>query len=452
MAKSSQNVRLLVFLFCFFFFIQSLTGWNEIEAQTAINLKVARETLNGYSYQVKTDNSVKLSWTKVPKSNAYTLEMSNSEEEVISSWALTGSRTNYTVTNLQPETTYYFRLYAKTKDKVISKSKRIKVKTFSKTTGFFYDKVVVKKEWPGILITQEKATDSQINSFNNTSDKAVKKKPAIKFNFVTSEKKLYINAFVKLSGTAKNDKFENYKFSQQAGKYVSCGTTNQTYEELVLSGIRNYWSVDVKGTDYDFAPGVNFSTEINLIEKEIPNQSHILIYVGVPDSIKKSLKDEDIYWAYCASCIVYLKKDPEYVEYNYLQKHFAIRIVLPSQDQIASNPSNEKGKHYPPKKSEEAYFQTVAHEFGHALGLGDAYPLDGISRCVYTEETGIDKAHSLMSSGKDVKSASSNDIEMALIAQGMALNKEKNSWQAFANYTNKGHNYKKSKAIRLQGQ
>lgn len=405
-----------------------------------ISLKVARETLNGYSYQVKTDSSVKLSWEAIPGADSYRLERINSKNKVLDAWNISGSETQYTVTGIKPNTSYYFRISAQNGNAVLAKSKRLKVTTFSTTTGYFYDQVVVKKEWPGILLTKERAGDSAIYSFNNVEGNM----PAIKYNYASQEKKLYINAFVKYIGKGQNEMFEYYKYSDKTCRYEPWGTADVSYKELITSGIKDCWSFDVKGTSYDFKPGVSFATEVNLIDKDLPKQNYVTIYIG--DKGRTHIESDD-YWFYAAGCCVTPSRGKP-AEYNYRSEYFPLRIVMPTQAQLAAN----RNKEYGPNDDGRRYARTAAHEFGHILGVGDAYSSPERGQCVRTVETGgyntLGRLTRGLMASEEVTHASANDLEMALTAQGMAIRREPCSWQAFVDYSDDTTVYTKSKAIR----
>lgn len=405
-----------------------------------ISLKVAKETLNGYSYQVKTDSSVKLSWEEVSEADSYRLEMINAKDKVLNTWNISGTETQYTVTGLKPNTSYYFRVYAQKCNAILAYSKKLKVTTFTTTTGYFYDQVVVKKEWPGILLTKERAGDSEIYSFNNVEGNM----PAIKYNYASNEKRLYINAFVKYVGKGQNEMFEYYKYSDKTGRYESKGTSYVSYKELFTAGIEDCWSFDVIGTSYDFEPGVRFSTEVNLIDKELPEQTYITIYIGDEG---RTHVESGYYWFYAAGCCV-APSCGSPAEYNYRSEYFPLRIVMPTQAQLAAN----RRKEYGPYDDGMDYARTAAHEFAHILGIGDAYSSPERGQCVRTVETGGHNnrgrlIRGLMASG-EVAHASANDLEMALTAQGMAIRREPYSWQAFVDYSDDTTVYAKSKAIR----
>lgn len=457
MTNFTKKLRPVLIALCFCALFLQFAFAGEDNTQN-LNLSVARETLNGYTYQVKTDNSVMLNWEAQSDAESYTLEKSNNVGKVLSTKNISGSENSYMVKGLKPNTTYYFRIYATKDEDDIAESKPLKVTTFSKTTGYFYEKVVVKKEWPGVLITTKQATEDQIEDFNNVEEDM---KPAIKYNYASSEKKLYINAFVKYAGEGKEDKFEYYKFSCETKKYEYIKTIDISYKDLISSGIKDTWSFDVKGSNYDFKPGVKFSTEVNLLENEVPNQNYIAIYVGDKD---KKLKENNNYWFYAiGSCIGYI---PGSAEYNYRSEHFQPRIIMPTQAQLASNPKRgNDGSIYsslltcPPKDSAYEYERTAAHEFGHILGLGDAYASGKRKRYSRTPETaeyvlcekGVIKVNDgIMASGM-VKNALPNDIEMALVAQSMAIKREPYSWQAFVAYTQNELSYVKSSAIKNAG-
>lgn len=446
--------RDLLFLFVIICiaFVPSVVFASGVNSNAQISLNVARKTLCDQIYQVKTDSSIQLRWNEVEDADCYRLQRVSSTGKIISTETISSDKTECEVKDLKPSSSYYFRIYARKNGSTIAKSKRLKVNTFSKTTGYFYRKVVVDEEWPGVLITSKKATAEQINKFNNLDQSS---KPSIKYNYVIGEKKLYINAYVDFLGEGRNKLYEDYEYSRKEGKYVKVSTDERTYEQVIKEGIQSCWSIKIKGNGYDFEPGVNFSTKVNLIEEKLPDQNYIAIFVGDEE---KRYKEDGMFWFFSEGALI-SRSSTQGTYYNYRANEFSPYIVMPTQEQVVrpkidnSNPYRPKVTLKAPRPDIDSYKKTAAHEFGHLLGIDDAYansyrPIKQTKEIAYV---GSDKkSYGVMISSK-ADYAAPNDVEMALYAQGMAIKDNIYSWQAYTNYVSpKGLNYIQSKAIRLE--
>lgn len=422
-----------------------------VEAEALSNtltLSVAVKTVNGYSYSVKTDTTVKLRWNEIKGADCYKLQRVDKNGRKIWTKTISSSNRAHTVKNLKAGTSYYFKVYAKKGTSVIAESSILKITTFSKTTGYFYKKTVVDGVWPGILITSKKPSEETVNGFNNLKQE---KKPSVKFNYVTTEKKLYINAYIRFEGPAADDKFRSYKRSTDGTRYIVTSAGSSTYKDLVIKGIKQYWKIKITGNSYDFAKGVNFSTEVNVIESDDENQNVITIYIGED----RKYEPIDSYWYFSEGTLV-IPGSTNTAEYDYSDNDNPFRIYMPTQEQFASNYPSGNGivplSGYVPTADSDNYANSAAHEFGHMLGLDDAYDSQYRKVKMTAELSSVDlqgkKAPDLMASGT-ARYASANDIEMALTAQGRAIRGAGKSWQSFVSYTYNGHKYVKSPAIRL---
>lgn len=408
----------------------------------SLNLSIKEDKVNGVTYKMRADDRVHLCWDKVLFADSYELVRLSIGGKVLSDETLERNETEYLFTGLKKNTSYHFVLYAKRGEDVIATSNTLKVTTLSKTSGYFYRKVLFDKDWPGILITNRKASLKEIKAFNNVDEKYM---PSIKLNYATSEKRLYINVFCKFEGDGVYEKYTPYKYLGN-GKYKKYKDLNMTYKKIVKSAIKDCWSINAKGSSYDFEPGVRFTTSVRFIEEFGKNQRYITILIGD----KNRLFRDTAYW-FSISGFVIVPKEKD-AQYNYRGNFYEQEIILPTQSLLASNLKYEKRKKYHPETSLDNYRQSVSHEFGHALGLDDAYPDNyrkGVKRTVENGGYAKDgkKDNGIMASGNVVK-ASSNDIEMTLTAQGMAIKKEPYSWQSYENYTECGIKYIKSPVIR----
>lgn len=85
------------------------------------------------------------------------------------------------------------------------------------------------------------------------------------------------------------------------------------------------------------------------------------------------------------------------------------------------------------------YKATAAHEMGHALGLDDAYKATGVSQLYRNHETCVystldKKWTNIMESSRDNLSMTANDIEMLLLAYGVANENIIDPFQHYRDY------------------
>lgn len=131
------------------------------------------------------------------------------------------------------------------------------------------------------------------------------------------------------------------------GNAYDCFPNNDyTYAELIEDAIESRWITELYGSDYDFVKGmkINIVTDVMPIEA-LPlgySRQYITIDVinykdGIPNT---SLPFYQPYWSTSnvGKITMYKKDERKMAEYNYL-----------------------------------TYQSTVAHEFGHTIGLADAY-------------------------------------------------------------------------------
>jgi hypothetical protein len=397
-------------------------------------LFVARQSQNSYTYQQLAHDRVVLQWTKLDEAEYYKIYKYNSKKKkYILYKILSWDKASLKITGLSPTKTYYFKVKAYCNDGVKT-SKSLKVKTLTKTTGYFYKKVVFDSDWSGVLITNEKATNAQMARYKING-----KKGAVKYNYSKKNKTLYVHVYAKFVGKGVNQKFAYYK--KTSSGYKQYKLSQYTNKQLAISGIQQRWNVYVRGNSYNFISGCNFNTKVIFHTQDIQQDQHyITVNIGNEECYYGGIKQ---YWFFVAGAVNINDNNPTY---NYTG--YDVDVSLPTNHQLKLN----KGR-CTPLKNITAFKDCAAHEFGHILGLDDSYELvdDGwvTDRIKQTTEIGYYKNgqfNNIMYSS-DNTHAVANDIEMALQGQGMAINGEAFSWQSYIDYT-ADCNYKQSTVIR----
>ncbi|MCL2655355.1 MAG: hypothetical protein FWD65_06645, partial [Coriobacteriia bacterium] len=310
----------------------------------------------------------------------------------------------------------------------------------------------------------------------------------------TKTNTLYIHVYAKFvdkSGSTQSGGkyFQYYKVSSwnndRTPKTFALSSTSSTltYYQLAKAGLQNYWKTNAlghydkgattNGGWYDFAKGVNFNTQVILHEPTTSapfskDQHYITITIGDPSSAGQYGSDGYWHFAY----------PPRYAgEYNSTQGGFAVDYDYSSNGSIHlatqyQTGTLNKGKYYysPETASNGSassdeptmWSSIVGHELGHNLGLDDGYRVGSMYRTIFNKEIGpisTEKdnsdgksyytADNIMSDGTWKRKANSNDVEMALQAQGMSIKELDLSWQSYRSYSLSGWAYTKSKMIRL---
>jgi len=227
---------------------------------------------------------------------------------------------------------------------------------------------------------------------------------------------VYISAYINFTGDA-NDKF---------------GNTGKTYADLAIEGIKNNWNTSFSGSDYDFSKGLNGSIVTEIVSM-VPDQS----YYNTPDQryFQANIDNSDIKprLGYIGGIVGGIMDSSIDVNDRTHVSHCEDNVNKWS----VKNPGrmtlfkDEKGNNY----SEDQYKWVASHEFGHILGLGDAYKTPLSKYADETEEVTItDIMRSFWGT------VSSNNIEMVLEAY------KTNSWQRFTDFDG----YNKSDAIKFK--
>jgi len=125
-------------------------------------------------------------------------------------------------------------------------------------------------------------------------------------------------------------------------------------------------------------------------------------------------------------------------------------INIPTNKQLATNKKNT----YSPFDNFFEFKNCLSHEFVHVVGINDGYPATvngkSVSRITKNTETGYYKNNKFMNiaTSEDGAHIVPNDIEMAINAQGMAMDGKNNSYQSYVTKTINGVKLQKSAMIR----
>ena len=184
--------------------------------------------------------------------------------------------------------------------------------------------------------------------------------------------------------------------------------TNKTYVEMAVEGIEKKWRKDssdpIIGTDYDFVPGLKGELVTNVIYKtsdqdhlDRVGQKYFRIHIdnSEPTFLDSTLIGREFFCAH----IPHMNGGWSVTEPG--------RIFMYKRDQRNATPYTDF-----------VYEAVVAHEFGHILGLKDAYPeANGGKKIVSNAEIAYGKTYgvdgSIMCRNGLVYS---NDVEMMLEA------------------------------------
>lgn len=272
-------------------------------------------------------------------------------------------------------------------------------------------------------IAETAKVDDTISYYHDENGKfKVIVQPEMKYGavqVVREENNIKIKAYVNYTGDA------NMEFPNSGGF---------TYADIATAGITNKWSGGFQGTEFDFNPSSSINVQTQVIRSDSAmivskNQKFMNVEIKKNDKpigiLGQLVGKENIshYGGITAGDLWPISKTG--------------RITLHS----AYNGSVE-GKYVYNSYSANDFQLVAAHEFGHALGLDDAYPGSKRPPALVTSEVpdftdaiGPDIMRSVSSNAR----VTANDIEMVWHAW------ETNKWQYFADYS--GH--KKSPVIKL---
>jgi hypothetical protein len=222
-----------------------------------------------------------------------------------------------------------------------------------------------------------------------------------------------IKAYINFTGDA-NDKFVDPK----TGK-----TINLTYANVAAAGIDSYWSGTFTGNQYDFGDGRNLTVNTQIYSNNANSNG---LWKPAPSSQKNFLTiDIDN----SNPGILGLKKLPIVGDIN---KHVSNTNGVMGDWSVGGNKNVTLYNNYNGGEdySQNYYARVAGHEFGHVLGIDDAY--GGGRRPAAISNTGEVEPHDFMryEFASDSR-VSTNDIEMMWQAY------QDNEFQYFMDYS--GH-------------
>ena len=414
---------------------------NDLSLEAAkLTLGAGTTTANNIVYTVKTDTKVCLKWNGVPGATGYALyEYIPNGQDVLKNSTIP-TKTQCTLTSLQPYSThmYYVRAYDETGMGPVSDI--FTTTTYDRTNGYFASNIFEKRFWPGIWMTTRQQGSLNMDDYHiigseqvygSDRDVAFDRFGPIQFNYAAGEKVLYIHVYTKVIGPRANDAFELYTY--QNGKYVKTKTTSTTYKNLVIQTLRDYYNVPITGNQYNFAPGVNFNTKV-VLHTGSDNSDQQFINIIVGDGSGQG-KINGNYWHFADGYHVGRDNDTLYA------CSVSKNIHLATNDLLALN-KNAYQTRYCPEVDFAAFRSVVAHEFGHTLGLADAYTHNNVVRGVQNTEVGP-----LMFGERSAK-PNANDIDMIIQAHNHSIRNQAYSYQAYGTYQ-LAAKFRKSLVIKL---
>ncbi|HEX2947946.1 MAG TPA: hypothetical protein VHT96_18560 [Clostridia bacterium] len=207
------------------------------------------------------------------------------------------------------------------------------------------------------------------------------------------------------------------------------GNTGKSFAEIVTEGIKERWTTTIEGSDYDFINGLKGNTVVEIVSM-IPGKQ----YFNTPEQKYLHIDIDDSDPLPVIGGIGKLIGEPDW-------SHISHRDG--SGDEWSKSNNGDitlYDNYYGSPYTENKIKSVAAHEFGHALGIGDIYAeANGGKELISNDEItdgrwGI-SSDIMWGNGK----VSSNDVEMVLEAF------KTDEWQYFIDY---GGN-KKSSVVRL---
>lgn len=242
--------------------------------------------------------------------------------------------------------------------------------------------------------------------------------PCIKYHL--TPKTLYIHLYVEFCTYGDN----NQKGPLRDEQFTYYGEQkDRTYYQEFRKGVEDAYSIRVQGNENDFAPGVQFDTKLVFHEKGNgdSNENQTFMWIGIGGECRNFDQCSSRYWFHTYPLF----------SGQMLSSEGAIFVYMPTNTQLAEMNYVEENP--------RGYRATAAHEMGHALGLDDAYEATGVSQLYRNHETCVysfldRKWTNIMESSRDNLSMTTNDIEMLLLAYGVANENINNVFQHYRDY------------------
>lgn len=225
---------------------------------------------------------------------------------------------------------------------------------------------------------------SDDTGFNVTVQTAMKYAPV---TLIRTGDSIKITGYVAFTGDKSNETYDN-------------GTT--TYAQMAMNGIENFWSSSLTGEDY-LINGKTVTVDTTLVDITNNTSSHRYFNIAIS---KNSNSDPDIFtnneWGYT-------KYGTKWSVSNYMTIY------------LFQDVKYKGGEFF--TLSEDTFKRIAAHEFGHILGIDDAYPGDDRPAASVVLET------DMMYSEYNGFPLSGWDLAMATQAY------TENKWQYWENYS-----------------
>lgn len=305
-------------------------------------------------------------------------------------------------------------------------------------------------------VSKMKKGDWKYLHYSNTVGRNKTDHAPIQMVLVDDTVHIYVNFQYK--GKAEN-KFITY---DKKGKMVE---HKKTYRQIFENGIKKYWGnrgeTIFKGGDKiieqptgravenryyyekDFENNVRLKCNVHINEKLSKLDERIPVYIG---SQNKSSKD-NTYWFWVTDKKISYKTIKGYSYRLYKPNSENWYVNIPTNEQLWSNKVDalKRGKKMGRKNYSKKNFEKVcSHEFGHVLGLNDAYDLEDehlgtktlhrsdsvMVRYYYNFALIMDNHHH-----NNFIGIRTNDLEMVLFAYNYSKEKENEySWQSYLDY------------------
>ena len=260
-------------------------------------------------------------------------------------------------------------------DNMINTVKTNTIVDFSKNNS------LIKKYVPSETKTQPDepytlARDNDIKIFKNSRYNG-----AVKYSILGKDTDAY---YLEFCSKISNEKVENYlrinvnmKFSDNLnldsdGKLKSVSltssenSTSKAGDEInrndLINAIKNKWGKTYKGTDYDFYKGMNVdvSVRINIVDNNSNSQTK---HIRTIDNDKK--KKTDYEGAYATIILDTVNENNPYTNMGLTSDKYPTVFIYTNRKEDKKSDAKAQNRNQ--------IESVLAHEFGHVLGLMDAY-------------------------------------------------------------------------------